>query len=125
MKKAALVEELRRSGYTVNGLRTVWRLYVIELSDDVGPRTNPDLPWVYVGQTTLTAEERFEQHRNAARTAKGRGLHSKWPHKYGVSLRPDLYDDEPVLYSNNHALEAEAALAQRLEREGYSVKGGH
>jgi predicted ATPase len=124
-EKAALIEELRQAGYTVNGLRTVWGLYVIELSDDIGDRTDPDLPWVYVGQTTLTPEERFEQHRSGARNGKGRRLHSKWPHRYGIRLRPDLYQRESVRYSKDDALAAEAALAERLEREGYSVKGGH
>lgn len=124
-RRAALIKELSRQGYTVNGSRTVWRLYVIELSDGPGTRANPDLPWVYVGQTTLTPEERFEQHRSGTRTAKGRRLHSKWPHGYGIRLRPDLYERESVRYDKDDALAAEAALAERLEREGYSVKGGH
>lgn len=111
--------------HPVNGNRSVWRLYVIELTDGAGTRTDPHLPWVYVGQTTLTPEQRFEQHRSGARNAKGRRLHSKWPHRFGVRLRPDLYEQEPVLYRDDEALEAEAALAQRLELSGFSVRGGH
>ena len=123
-QRRKLVDQLSRDGFTVNGNRTVWRLYVIELSGDVGPRTQPNLPWVYVGQTTLSAEERFEQHRSGARNAKGR-LYSTWPHKYGSRLRPDLYDTEPLLFSKEDAVQAERVLAQRLEQLGYSVKGGH
>ena len=78
--KRELVARLSEEGYTVNGDRTVWRVYVIELSDDVGPRATPTLPWVYVGQTSNTPEERFRQHRDGARNAKG-AISSKWPHR--------------------------------------------
>lgn len=118
------VARLRHDGWGANGERRVWRVYVIELSDDVGPRANPAFPWVYVGQTSQTPEDRFRQHRDGARNEKGR-LYSKWPHRHGVRLRLDLYEQEAVLYTKDDALRAEAALAERLRRKGYSVKGGH
>jgi hypothetical protein len=101
-----------------------YQVYVIELSDDVGPRQNPDLPWVYVGQTALSPEQRFRQHRDGARNERG-PLASKWPRRYGIRLRPDLYDQEPVFGTRRDAELAEAALAARLRDLGYSVKGGH
>lgn len=94
-----------------------YRLYVIELSDDVGPREDPALPWVYVGQSALSPEERFEQHRTGARNVRG-PLYSKWPRRHGLRLRPDLYEQEPVLQSRHDAELAEARLAERLRSLG-------
>jgi hypothetical protein len=119
-----LVTQLRRDGWGANGERRVWRLYVIELADEVGPRVDPALPWVYVGQTSLTPEERFRQHSDGVRSGKGQ-LYSTWPHRFGVRLRPDLHDTEQVLFSQDDARLAESALAERLRGVGYSVKGGH
>lgn len=104
--------------------RATYRLYVIELSDDVGPRTDPDLPWVYVGETTLSAEARFRQHVDGARNTRG-PLYSRWPRRFGVRLRPDLHDAERTWPTREEAKRAESELAESLRQRGYSVKGGH
>ncbi len=39
------------------------RVYVIELTDGAGARHNPQYPNVYVGETGLTLEKRFESTR--------------------------------------------------------------
>ncbi len=123
-QKRALTAKLMRRGFTVNGDTTVWRLYVIELDDAVGPRKRPDRPWVYVGETSRTPEERFEQHRSQARNQNG-PLYSRVVARHALHLRPDLYDPERVLFTRDEARKAERALAERLARQGYSVKGGH
>jgi len=123
-QKRKITEKLMRKGFTVNGDTSIWRLYVVELDDDVGPRATPGLPWVYVGQTTLTPEQRFDQHLNRARNSNGR-LFAAVVADHGVALRPDLYQSEPLLYTERDAKRAEAELGERLARIGYSVKGAH
>lgn len=123
-QKQALTVKLMKRGYTVNGDTRVWRVYVIELDDAVGAREQPDRPWVYVGETSLTPEERFEKHRDQARNRRG-PVYSRIVAKHLLRLRPDLYEGEPVCYTRTDAQVAEKALAERLARQGYSVKGGH
>lgn len=122
--KRVLVDRLRRDGWGANGERRVWRVYVIELSDDIGPRANPALPWVYVGQSSLTPEQRMAQHLGGVRNGNGK-LYSTWPHRYGRRLLPELYEAEPERYCANDAKAAERELADRLRNAGYSLKGGH
>jgi hypothetical protein len=92
--------------------------YVIELKDGVGAREG-GLPWIYVGQTSKTPEERLEQH-----LAGGINT-STWVHRYGIKLRPDLYERQPILRSDDEAEAYEQYLAARLRAKGYPVKGGH
>jgi hypothetical protein len=122
--KRELVARLRRDGWGANGEQRVWRVYVVELSDDVGPRADLALPWVYVGQSSLTPEERVAQHLDGARNGRGK-LYSTWPHRYGLRLFPELYESEPEHYCAMDAKAAERELAERLRNLGYSVKGGH
>lgn len=122
-QKRQLVGQLREEGYTVNGVTKVWRVYVIELTDAVGPR-DPGFEWLYVGETSKDPQVRFAQHR-AGPVNGQRRLHSTVVFKHWVRLRPDLYEQEPPLYSAAAAKRAEKALANRLHREGYSIKGGH
>lgn len=44
------------------------RVYVIELSDALGGH-KPNRPDVYVGETGLTPEQRFEKHKAGGMTA--------------------------------------------------------
>lgn len=124
-QKRKIINKLMRRAYAVNGDRRVWNLYVIELDDGVGPRADPAMPWVYVGQTSIDVQERFRQHVDGVRSAKGHPLYSKWAHRHGVDLRPDLYEDESPCYTLEDALTGERLLGARLERLGYSVKGAH
>ena len=95
--------------------------YVIELSEETGKKSDladSTLPWIYVGETSKTAEQRFEAHL-AGKSA------SKWVRKYGVRLLPELFEDQPILRSQVESKSYEAWLAASLEANGYSVKGGH
>jgi predicted GIY-YIG superfamily endonuclease len=72
---------------------------------------------VYVGQSALTAEERFANHRRGYKA-------NKLVQGHGRRLRPDL---APTLEfdSRGEAEAAEAELAEELRRKGYCVSGGH
>jgi hypothetical protein len=97
-------------------------VYVIELPDAVAQRDNPDREIVYVGMTSRTVEERFQQHlhgHHSARVIKRvirLGLGSQ------LRLRPDLMRRAGNPQPNQHeALIRERALARRLKRRGYTV----
>ena len=94
-----------------------YRVYVIELTD-LGPRRNPNLPWVYVGYSSRTPRQRFKQHR------EGGMLASNVVNRYWVKRRPDLYKHIPVLHTREDAIRAERKLRQELLDKGYSVRGG-
>jgi len=95
----------------------VYSVYVIELADTVGPRNGP-LPWVYVGETAKTPEERFAQHLSGYKSSASVRNH-------GLELRPELVRGVPPLRTKAESRAYEAYLAERLKLEGYSVKGGH
>ncbi len=107
-----------------------YTVYVIELSRkvftedrkfrEVNPQYNGVLECLYVGQTGKTPQERFAQHKSGARTVKGRKLSSDIVRKYGLYLRPSLYQHIGPL-SREDALEVEKGLALELRRKGYAV----
>ena len=86
-RKAKIRDYLRDDGFIVdlsNG-NTVYTIYVINLSDAVGPRVGPHR-WVYVGQTSKTPEERLQEHLA--------GIHSsKWVRNFGEDLNYRLYSN--------------------------------
>jgi GIY-YIG catalytic domain len=93
-------------------------VYVIELDDAAGQRTRPDLPVVYVGQSSRMPEERFRQHLAGHKA-------SRWVRKHGLRLRPRLYRSHNPLPTQAAALAMEKELARRLRKRGYVVRGGH
>ena len=91
--------------------RLEYRVYVIELSKKVftesakfrnaNPQYNGVLECLYVGVTTKTPQERFEQHKTGYRNKKGHKLSSNIVEKFGTYLRPSLYNYiDPVLQSS-------------------------
>jgi hypothetical protein len=109
---------------------TAYTVYVIELHRKVftedarfraaNPQYNGVLECLYVGQTSNTPKERFVQHKTGYRNAKGQKLSSTIVQKYGLYLRPSLYQDIGPL-SREEALEVEKGLALELRRKGYAV----
>jgi hypothetical protein len=72
VSKASVVAALRNLGHWVNGSGQLFRVYVIELDDDVGRKTgNASLPWLYVGETSKSTEIRIEEHLAASRNRRG------------------------------------------------------
>src|SRR5436190_16065804 len=103
-----LGDERSRSAPTYN-------VYVIEL--DPSLRTG-EKPAVYVGETTRTPEERFEQHKAGYRS-------SKWVRKFGVRLRPRLYRSYNPIATREEAIAIEKRLGEKLAARGYTVFGAH
>ena len=111
--------------------KTQYRVYVIELSKriysenkrfrEANPQFNGVLECLYVGMTSKTPKERFEQHKTGYRNKKGYKLSSKIVEKYGMYLRPSLYNHIDPLPSREDALKMEERLAMELRRQRYAV----
>lgn len=109
-----------------------YKVYVVELSKRVftenrkfreaNPQFNGVLECLYVGMTSKTPQERFQQHKQGTLSKKGHKLSAAIVQKYGSYLRPSLYDHinaKPM--TRQQALEMEAKLALELRRKGYAV----
>jgi len=112
---------LKGEGYTVNRDTRVWTVYVIEL-DPKGSK-DPGKGFVYVGETSKTPEERFQEHIKGKRNKRGR-LYSRLVRKYGQRLRPDLAP-ETRYFDAASSKAAEKRWARKMKDEGYKVVGGH
>ncbi len=119
--KKQVTNELTRKGYTVNKDENTWRTYVINLHDpnkgDVGAG------YVYVGETSRTADERLQQHLTGVRNSRG-PLFSRVVNRFGTGLNRDLMTSK-VYMTEEQAKKAERRLAERLRSAGYLVEGGH
>lgn len=127
-RQERLIRELRKQGWTVAnapppkncsvyviGLRPA----VAELSkvQHLNPRRDPRKKCVYVGQTSKTPEERFQEHLNGIRA-------SRYVRDYGVRLLPNLCEELHPM-TELESLRRERNLVSKLRREGYTVLGGH
>ncbi|WP_282056754.1 ribose-5-phosphate isomerase [Maribacter luteus] len=111
--------------------KTVYRVYVIELSKRVftdnykfraaNPQFNGVLQCLYVGMSSKSPKERFDQHKNGFVNKKGHKLSSRIVEKYGMYLRPSLYNHIAPLHSRAEALKMEETLALELRRQRYAV----
>ncbi|MBU2976344.1 ribose-5-phosphate isomerase [Zobellia sp. B3R18] len=110
---------------------TQYQIYVIELSKKVftenrrfreaNPQFNGVLECLYVGMTSKTPKERFEQHKKGSLNKKGHNLSSSIVKKYGSYLRPSLYNHIKPLNTRAEALKMEETLALELRRKRYAV----
>jgi len=109
-----------------------YQVYVIELSKKVftentkfrtaNPQFNGVLECLYVGMTSKTPAERFKQHKSGYVNRKGVKLSANIVEKYGIYLRPSLYDHVNLNPMNRQeALMMEKKLALELRRQGYAV----
>ncbi|WP_417855958.1 ribose-5-phosphate isomerase [Xanthomarina gelatinilytica] len=108
-----------------------YQIYVIELSKRVftenrkfreaNPQFNGVLECLYVGMTSKSPKERFEQHKTGYRNRKGYKLSSTIVQKYGSYLRPSLYNHIDPINSREEALKKEEQLALELRRQRYAV----
>jgi predicted GIY-YIG superfamily endonuclease len=106
-------------------------VYVIELSKKVfnenakfreaNPQFHGVLECLYVGMTSKTPKERFEQHKTGYRNKKGHKLSANIVQKYGRYLRPSLYNHIKPMKTRAAALKMEKALAMELRRQRYAV----
>jgi len=108
-----------------------YSIYVIELNRKVfnestrfreaNPQFNPVLECLYVGMTSKTPKERFKQHISGHVNKKGHKLASKLVQKYGVFLRPSLYNQLEPVKTKKKALALEQKLTLELRRQRYAV----
>jgi len=111
--------------------RFQYRVYVVELSKRVftentkfraaNPQFNGVLQCLYVGMTSKTPKERFIQHKTGYRNKKGYKLSSNIVQKYGLYLRPSLYNHIEPLSIRADAIKMEEQLALTLRRQRYAV----
>ncbi len=112
--------------------KLVYKVYVIELSKRVftenakfraaNPQFNGVLECLYVGMTSKTPAERLQQHKTGYVNKKGHKLSANIAEKYGIYLRPSLYDDiNEYPMTKEEALKMEEKLAWDLRRKGYAV----
>jgi predicted GIY-YIG superfamily endonuclease len=111
--------------------KTTYSVYVIELSKRVftenrrfreaNPQFNGVLQCLYVGMTSKTPKIRFEQHKRGHVNKKGHNLSSAIVRKYGLYLRPSLYNHIRPLNTREEALKMEKTLALELRRKKYAV----
>ena len=105
-------------------------VYVIELSKSIwtestkfrkeNPQYNPALECLYVGMTTLTPQKRFEKHKSGAKSKKGVKISAYFAEKYGLYLRPSLYQAYNP-QNKAQALKMERELALALKKKRYAV----
>src|SRR6187431_2305519 len=104
-----------------------YQVYVIELSKRVftektmfrnaNPQFNGVLQCLYVGMTSKTPLERFQQHKTGYVNKKGHKLSANIVQKYGTYLRPSLYDHINLKsMTRQEALVMEEKLAWDLRR---------
>ena len=85
------------------------------------PQFNGVLQCLYVGMTSKTPKERFLQHKTGYRNKKGYKLSSNIVEKYGLYLRPSLYNHIEPMATRAEALKMEETLALELRRQRYAV----
>ncbi len=108
-----------------------YSIYVVELSKKVftentrfrlaNPQFNGVLQCLYVGMTSKTPKQRFEQHKTGFVNKRGHKLSASIVEKYGMYLRPSLYNHIDPLATRVEALRMEEKLALDLRRKGYAV----
>ena len=77
----------------------------------------------YVGYSSKTPKERYQQHIDGARNANG-PLYSRIVHKYGIhpnGLRPRQYKRYNPIHTKEEAMALEEEIALRLQRKGHCV----
>ena len=88
------------------------RVYVIELAAGAGRRRDPRIPWVYVGSSARDPEIRFAQHQRGYKSGR-------LVKRFGLRLRPELYEDLPDFRGSRVAREAEEERARDLAAAGF------
>ena len=97
---------------------------------EANPQANKKAPVFYVGQTTLEAWQRYENHRNshwASKWVKKYGQHlirvDEWKPDFGVALPKKSIKAawELARRSDADPIEREKALSELLRAQGYYV----
>jgi len=100
-----------------------YHVYVIELDPTVAdfrkfreknPKYIKGNGCVYVGQSTRKPAIRFEQHKEGYKS-------NKYAKRFGLKLRPDLYEKYNPIPTRKDAEEIEAMLGKDLRNRGFAV----
>ena len=120
-----LVRALTVEGYAINGISTLYYIYVVNL--DPSGMTDVGKGYVYVGQTSHTPEERYAIHKGPKPEVPAKDLRSKVVAKRGLCLNYELMTkltpSSPV-YTQQDALALEKKWAKKLHKMGYRVEAG-
>lgn len=110
--------------------RRTYNIYVIELDQKVwserkkfrtaNPHFKGKLECLYVGMTSNTPEVRFHKHKTGHRNRKGIKVSSAIVEKFGICLRPSLYERFNPM-DKEKAIRMEKELAESLRKRGYAV----
>jgi len=114
-----LVEDYRAEGWTITNIdppKKHW-VYVVELMEPAKEDGVRRKTAYYVGQTGLTPEERYAQHKDGVRA-------NNKVQMYGVHLRQDMVEDAGPM-THLASLRLERQLADKLRERGSKVYGGH
>ena len=117
--RAQVRDHLLDQGYVLdpaNGNET-YTIYIVNLVDDSEPDLAPG-KWVYVGETSKTPEERFDEHKNGIRDNKAARDH-------GRDLNYDLMKRIPQVRCKQDSKWLEAHAGEKLRDCGYKVEGAH
>jgi len=115
-----LIEDSRSMPYYV---------YVIELDSTFAetsrakkgnPNAATNKPCIYVGQSSKKPEQRLYEHINGVRNPRG-PLYSRVVKKYGIRLRPRLYQRYNPIATREEAETKEKELTLKYRRRGYTV----
>tara|TARA_Y100000741_G_C18245251_1_gene555257 strand:+ start:120 stop:440 length:321 start_codon:yes stop_codon:yes gene_type:complete len=98
-------------------------VYVIELDEKVAElqkfrKKNPMFikgnSCFYIGQSIRKPELRFEQHKEGYKA-------NKYAKKFGLKLRPDLYEKYNPIPTRKDAEEIETMLGKKLRKKGIGI----
>jgi len=104
-------------------------VYILELdrafantsrAKKANPNANSDKPCIYVGSSSKIPEERFYEHINGKRNERG-PLFSRVVFKYGIRLRPRLYQKYNPMITREEAETKEKELTAKYKKMGYTV----
>ena len=104
-------------------------VYVLELdkafantskAKEANPNARPDKPCIYIGSSSKTPEERFQEHINGKRNNRG-PVFSRVVFRYGIRLRPRLYEKYNPLKTREEAESKEKELTAKYRKRGYTV----
>jgi len=101
-------------------------VYVIELDSAVrqivkfrnaNPKMKSFTKCYYVGSSVRPPDERFDQHKEGYKS-------NRYVRKFGLKLRPDLFDRYNPIPTRSDAEQLEEYLAARLRGQGFGVWQG-
>ena len=110
--------------------KQTYHVYVVELSKriwtdskkfrEANPQFNGVLECLYVGMTGQDPAIRLKKHKSGHRNKKGVKISSYFVEKYGMYLRPSMYEGLNPM-TKKEAVAMEEQLAKELKSKRYAV----